>query len=261
MGALYMHFFKKISFLLLMGGVTLAYAGQDDAQQAINLLEQAMAPECVRMAEKISFDSDIAIIAAVVSQELPTISTKVAHAVNHDLTTTQRTMVIMFLQNLQNLTVTNMDDLMLASTARNTAQQWEALNKAVDTYAGPECSRERSPEEDKVWLKTLEEIDLRDPAFNAFTQFMCQCMHMSGRFCPISDVLEPKGLGVGYRSFSTPLRKAHDWFAKHAAVPYVVFSDPYFFPGWEDECEKTVNAFKVIHTVCIELLAAIGQGE
>jgi hypothetical protein len=41
----------------------------------------------------------------------------------------------------------------------------------------------------------------------------------------------------------------------------VVFSDPYFFPGWEDECEKTVNAFKVIHTVCIELLAAIGQGE
>ncbi len=168
------------------------------------------------------FPIDLDQVEKLINQELPAIKTKIAHVTTHDLTKEQRALVINLLENCKALSATTVDDLMLM------AQILMSFKTGPSDYT--EASFNNAFKKIMVWnyvyidnisLMVEAEVDLNDDKQALLVQ-QC-CIHILSKI----------------------------------VMPFHVFNNFDFLPGWEREFEKVGKVFLIMNTICSELLEAI----
>ncbi|MBI2774421.1 hypothetical protein HYX58_00215 [Candidatus Dependentiae bacterium] len=247
-----MHLFKKLTFLVfiaLSNGVALSEADNESNQDLIvifNVLGKAVEAEINQIDSQITKENrDFASINRIIKQKLPTIKTKSVHAFQHDLTQNQRTKLVNILQDLRDLSVTTADDLMIM--AKVSTEDREAMNESL---------KKRYPNgigsyfsQGQAGIRKFEkEVDLGNPSFNMITRFMCKCGYLD-------ELSELRRIEIENAAW----QRCYEYAMNAIALPFVAFNDLYFFPGWQQEFQKSGNTFAIMNTVCTALLEAVDQ--
>ncbi|TET06323.1 hypothetical protein E3J79_02400 [Candidatus Dependentiae bacterium] len=227
----------------------------------VKVLDKAIEVELGHIAEQMPKDTDLDHIDLVqldrlIKQELGAITTKVAYAVQHDLTQEQRAIVINLLHNLKDLSGITTDDLLLMAE-RCLTYEWScALIKAIKKHC-PKELKERMENNCFGWTlsifldKEFEKVDLGDASFNALKNFMCKCSYLEDvDFGATVDIDNNQGI---------LLQQCFNYVSCRIDAPSDIFDDFCFFPGWKDELKKTGDLFVIINTLCNQLLEAIDK--
>jgi len=77
---------------------------------------------------------------------------------------------------------------------------------------------------------------------------MCNCMYLED--LSIIANLDQKQESLVQQLFFR-------WVARRIAVPFGMFMDARFAPGWEEELKKSGDVFAITHNICAQLLEAI----
>jgi hypothetical protein len=239
-----MHFFKKAIYGLMFVGASLCANPQQDVVTILQRLGNAISDELSRAPE-----NDVAQVKQFVERELPAIKTKVAYAAKHDLTKTQRATLLHVLQNCKKLAAYTTDDLMKMAEVCSTAKGREALNKAFEVHFSKKLVDKVSKED----IEKIEKADLGNPSFNLLKNYMCAIGYMNDE----SEALALADL-AGYCN-EVRLQQICIEAGTKFAVPFVVFNDQYFFPGWQDAFKEVGQYFAIMHVICSQLIEAIEQ--
>jgi hypothetical protein len=230
----------------------------------VKVLDKALEVEFGHIAEQMPKDTDLDHVNLVqldrlIKQELEAIKTKVAYAVQHNLTQEQRALVINLLRNLKDLSMVTTDDLLLMAERCLTDGVDSALAVAVKKHCPKELIEKLENHRGLGFTSVLKEVqefekvDLGDASFNVLKNFMCKC-------CYVEDVCWMATVDI-YDNQRISLQQCFYYMGRRIAAPFVMFNDFCFFPGWQDELKKTGDLFVIINIVCSQLLEAIDQQE
>lgn len=262
-----MNYLLKSSFLGLLGlSLLLPIHGNNKKQDRDIILrvfgksvETELAPfELYEQINDIDLsDIDYDRVGQFIEQNLASMVTKITHAIQRHLTSQQKAMVVDLLNNLYSITTTTTEELMIMAESCSTYEKREEGNNALMRYA-PKLTQkiiaartsDLTQEEFIALCKELEQVDLHDPLFNLNKNFMCKCSY-------IGDLDLMTNIDVSDDESALSLQICLKHFMQTIALPYVVFNDFYFFPGWEEEFKNIGAMFALVNTVFSALLEAI----
>lgn len=253
---------KKISYAFGIIGFCMSIFAQNPDQPKINLitivnlLDKALEVELSRIDKKISGNMDLAQVNTLIIQELKAIKSKFAHTVKHEFTQEQHALTVQLLTDLQALSATTANDLMLMAQACSNPERLEKNNKAFGAYCAAHYGtsfdhRDMSNSERIAWFRENESIDLGDTSFNMLFKFMCQCGYVSGLHYLIRGSSSPDTQNL--------LEKYLYYVGEAIGTSFVVLNDGYFYPGWQEQFKKNGQIFACVNLISTQLLEVIAQ--